>query len=103
MVNDVFVRVFASLMVVRVPFCSIRLRVRPFELMLMIAGSRRLCMWSVYGNSHNWDIGRCHRVCVRSVDANAALTDWMHHVRADLAGCYETSDCWMVRLGWFVT
>ena len=24
--------------------------------MLMIAGSRRLCMWSVYGNSHIWDV-----------------------------------------------
>ena len=36
------------------------------------------------------------------VDGNAALAGWMHRVRADLAGCYETSDCWMVRLGWFV-
>ena len=63
----VFVRVLTSLIVVRVPFWSIRLRVKPFELMLMIAGSRRLCMWSVYGNSRNWDVVRCHRVSAYSV------------------------------------
>ncbi|MFN7829719.1 MAG: hypothetical protein ACK5NX_00805, partial [Armatimonadota bacterium] len=36
------------------------------------------------------------------VDVNAALAGWMHRGCADLAGCYETSDYWMVRLGWFV-
>jgi len=36
------------------------------------------------------------------VDVNAALAGWMHRVCADLAGCYETSDYWMVRLRWFV-
>ncbi len=36
------------------------------------------------------------------VDANAALDGWMHRVCADLAGCYEASDCCMVRLRWFV-
>ena len=37
------------------------------------------------------------------VDVYTALAGWMHRVCADLAGCYETSDCWMVRLRWFVT
>ncbi len=95
--NVVFVRVFASLMVVRVPFCSIRLRVRPFELMLMIAGSRRLCMWSVYGNSHILDVVRGRSVFVNSDDVHAALGGRMHRVRADLAGCYKTTVLCLVR------
>ncbi len=37
-----------------------------------------------------------------SLDAYAALAGWMHRVCAELAGCYETSDYWMLRLRWFV-
>jgi hypothetical protein len=37
-----------------------------------------------------------------SLDAYAALAGWMHRVRAELAGCYETSNCWMLLLRWFV-
>jgi hypothetical protein len=36
------------------------------------------------------------------IDIDVALAGWMHRVCADLAGCYETSDCWMLRLGWSV-
>jgi hypothetical protein len=60
-------------------------------------------MWSVYGNSYYWDVGRCQSVFVNSVDVHAALAGWMHRVCADLAGCYENSVCRSVRLRWFVT
>jgi hypothetical protein len=36
------------------------------------------------------------------VDVDAALAGWMHRVRADLAGCNENSDYWMLRLRWLV-
>ena len=75
-------------------------------------------MWSVYGNSHIWDVdernlesvslgrtaasARAYRNGFVDVDANAALAGWMHRVCADLAGCYEHSVLSMVRLGWCV-
>ena len=41
-------------------------------------------MWSVYGNSHIWDVVMGRSVFVNSIDANAALAGWMHRVCADL-------------------
>jgi hypothetical protein len=36
------------------------------------------------------------------VDVNTPLAGWMHRPCADLAGCYENSVWYWVRLGWFV-
>ena len=37
------------------------------------------------------------------IDVKTALAGWMHRVCADLAGCYENSVWYWLRLGWFVT
>jgi hypothetical protein len=36
------------------------------------------------------------------IDVYTPLGRWMHRVCADLAGCYENSGLYLVRLGWFV-
>jgi hypothetical protein len=44
----------------------------------------------------------CIGTILAFVDVNAALAGWMHRVCADLAGCYENSVWYWLRLGLFV-